>query len=129
MATPGFSEKDERFLQYVRVGRLAVHDGDAIQIVPMCPVFADGVFYMATNERTRKVRNLRARGTATLLLDQYSEDWMRNVGITVTGTVHVIERGPEFEKGKGLLEEKFQQYRAGRAQRAALSAPAAPVES
>jgi hypothetical protein len=47
---------------------------------------------------------------ATLLLDQYSEDWMRNVGVMVTGTADVVRQGPEFEKGKALLETKFQQY-------------------
>jgi nitroimidazol reductase NimA-like FMN-containing flavoprotein (pyridoxamine 5'-phosphate oxidase superfamily) len=110
MPTVTFSEKDRRFLEHVRVGRLAVRDGDAIQLVPMCPVF-DGVrFYMATHGRTRKVRNLRADGRATLLLDQYSEDWTRNLGIMLAGTASVVDAGPEFEKGKALLEAKFRQY-------------------
>lgn len=105
-----FSEKDTRFLQLVRVGRIAMHDGERIHLVPLCPVFADGVFYMATDANTKKVRKLREDGTATLLLDQYSEDWMRNVGIMVNGTAEILERGPEFDKAKALLEAKFQQY-------------------
>jgi nitroimidazol reductase NimA-like FMN-containing flavoprotein (pyridoxamine 5'-phosphate oxidase superfamily) len=111
MTAVTFSDKDARFLQFVRVGRLALHDGERIHVVPMCPVFADAVFYMATHGRTRKVRRLREDGAATLLLDQYSEDWMRNVGIMVSGTAEVIDRGPEFERGKALLEAKFHQYR------------------
>jgi nitroimidazol reductase NimA-like FMN-containing flavoprotein (pyridoxamine 5'-phosphate oxidase superfamily) len=112
MPTVTFSEKDTRFIDYVRVGRLAMRDGDDVHLVPMCPVFAAGVFYMATHGKTRKVRTLRESGRATLLLDQYSEDWTRNVGIMIVGTAEVIERGPEFEKGKALLEAKFQQYHA-----------------
>lgn len=106
-----FSEKEIRFLQYVRVGRLATRRDDDVHIVPMCPVLDAGVFYMASAARTRKVANLRRAPGATLLLDQYSEDWMRNVGIMVTGAAEILERGPEFERGRALLEAKFQQYR------------------
>jgi hypothetical protein len=38
-----FSEKEIRFLKYMRVGRLATTDGNAIHLVPICPVF-DGPF-------------------------------------------------------------------------------------
>ena len=110
MTAPSFTEKDLRFLRTVRVARLAVRDGDDIHLVPMCPVFDEGVFYMATHAKTRKVRNLRRDSHATLLLDQYSEDWMRNVGIMVTGTAEVLDTGPEFARGKAVLEAKFQQY-------------------
>jgi nitroimidazol reductase NimA-like FMN-containing flavoprotein (pyridoxamine 5'-phosphate oxidase superfamily) len=111
MAAVTFSDKATPFLSLVRVGRLAMRDGDGIHLVPMCPVFDGGVFFMATHGRTRKVRTLRADARATLLLDQYSEDWMRNVGVMITGTVDVIEQGAEFDKGKALLEAKFPQYK------------------
>ena len=65
---------------------------------------------MATHAKTRKVKNLRKNNQATLLIDQYSEDWMRHVAAMMTGTVEIIENGPEFEKAKALLEEKYQQY-------------------
>jgi nitroimidazol reductase NimA-like FMN-containing flavoprotein (pyridoxamine 5'-phosphate oxidase superfamily) len=105
--TVKFSEKEIRFLKYMRVGRLATTDGEAIHVVPVCPVFDGTVFYMATHEKTRKVRNLRKNSKATLLIDQ---DWMRHVATMMTGTVDVIEKGSEFEKAKALLEAKFQQY-------------------
>ena len=73
-------------------------------------MFDGTVFYMATHAKTRKVRNLRKNSKATLLIDQYSEDWMRHVAAMMTGTVNVIEKGSEFEKGKALLEAKYQQY-------------------
>jgi nitroimidazol reductase NimA-like FMN-containing flavoprotein (pyridoxamine 5'-phosphate oxidase superfamily) len=108
MAT--FSESEMRFLKHVRVGRLATRDGEEVHVIPICPVFDVGVFYMATHGNTRKIRNLLKNSQATLLLDQYSEDWMRNVGVMVTGSADVVRQGPEFEKGKALLETKFQQY-------------------
>lgn len=111
MAMVKFSEKEVRFLNYMRVGRLATRDGEDIHLVPICPVFAGDVFYMGTHAKTRKVRNLRKNNTATLILDQYSEDWMRHVAVTMTGTVDIIENGAEFEKAKALLEAKYQQYK------------------
>src|SRR5262245_65807167 len=102
-----FSEKEIRFLNYMRVGRLATTDGEAIHVVPICPVFDGTVFYMATHAKTRKVRNLRKNNKATLLIDQYSEDWMRHVATMMTGTVDIIEKGPEFEKAKALWKQSF----------------------
>ena len=110
MATVNLSEKEIRFLNYMRVGRLATTDGKAIHLVPICPVFDGAVFYMATHAKTRKVRNLQKNNEATLLIDQYSEDWMRHVATMMTGTVDIIEKGQEFERAKALLEAKYQQY-------------------
>jgi len=110
MATPMFSEKEIRFLNYMRVGHLASTDGDAIHLVPICPVFDGTVFYMATHAKTRKVRNLRKHNKATLLIDQYSEDWMRHVAAMMTGTVDIVDKGAEFDRAKALLEAKYQQY-------------------
>jgi nitroimidazol reductase NimA-like FMN-containing flavoprotein (pyridoxamine 5'-phosphate oxidase superfamily) len=106
-----FSEKDRRFLSYMRVGRLATTEGEAMHLVPICPVFAESVFYMATHAKTRKVRNLQKNNRATLLIDQYSEDWMRHAAVMMTGTVDIIERGSEFDQAKALLEAKYHQYK------------------
>jgi nitroimidazol reductase NimA-like FMN-containing flavoprotein (pyridoxamine 5'-phosphate oxidase superfamily) len=106
-----FSEKEIRFLNYMRVGRLATADGEDIHLIPICPVFDGTIFYMATHAKTRKVRNLRKNNRATLLIDQYSEDWTRHVAAMITGTVDIVEKGSEFEKAKVLLEAKFQQYK------------------
>jgi nitroimidazol reductase NimA-like FMN-containing flavoprotein (pyridoxamine 5'-phosphate oxidase superfamily) len=105
-----FNEKEMRFLSYMRVGRLATTDGDAIHMVPICPVFDGTVFYMATHAKTRKVRNLRRDNKASLLIDQYSEDWMRHAAVMMTGTMDIIESGSEFERAKALLQAKYQQY-------------------
>jgi nitroimidazol reductase NimA-like FMN-containing flavoprotein (pyridoxamine 5'-phosphate oxidase superfamily) len=63
-----FSEKEIRFLNYMRVGRLATTDGEAIHLVPICPVLDGAVFYMATHAKTRKVRNLRKNTRRLCLL-------------------------------------------------------------
>jgi nitroimidazol reductase NimA-like FMN-containing flavoprotein (pyridoxamine 5'-phosphate oxidase superfamily) len=105
-----FNKKEIRFLNYMRVGRLATTEGDAIHMVPICPVFDGTVFYMATHAKTRKVRNLRRNNKASLLIDQYSEDWMRHAAVMMTGAVNIIESGSEFEQAKTLLQAKYQQY-------------------
>jgi nitroimidazol reductase NimA-like FMN-containing flavoprotein (pyridoxamine 5'-phosphate oxidase superfamily) len=110
MSVVSFSKKEIRFLNYMRVGRLATTDGEAIHLVPICPVFDGAVFYMATHAKTRKVKNLRKNSKATLLIDQYSEDWLRHVAVMMTGAVDIVEKGQQFEKAKALLEAKFQQY-------------------
>ena len=110
MSAVKFSDKEIRFLNYMRVGRLGTTDGKAIHLVPICPVFDGTDFYMATHAKTRKIRNLRKSNEATLLIDQYSEDWMRHVAMMMTGAVDIIEKGSEFEKAKTLLRAKFQQY-------------------
>jgi nitroimidazol reductase NimA-like FMN-containing flavoprotein (pyridoxamine 5'-phosphate oxidase superfamily) len=111
MAMVKFNENAVRFLNYARVGRIATTDGEDIHVVPLCPVFDGDVFFMATHARTRKVSNLRKDKRATFILDQYSEDWLRNVAVMMTGTVDIVERGLGFEKAKTLLEAKFQQYK------------------
>jgi nitroimidazol reductase NimA-like FMN-containing flavoprotein (pyridoxamine 5'-phosphate oxidase superfamily) len=111
MAMVKFSENAVRFLNFARVGRIATTDGEDIHVVPLCPVFDGDVFFMATHARTRKVRNLRKDKRATFILDQYSEDWLRNVAVMMTGTVDIVERGLGFEKAKTLLEAKYQQYK------------------
>ncbi len=110
MALVQFTEKAVRFLNYMRVGHLATMDGKDIHVVPMCPVFDGEVFYMATHAKTRKVQNLRRSKKATLILDQYSEDWMRQGAVMMTGTVEILEKGSVFEQAKALLEAKYQQY-------------------
>jgi len=110
MAIVNFSDKEIRFLKYSRVGHLASMDGKDIHLVPICPVFDGKDFYMGTHAKTKKVRNLRNQNLATLILDQYSEDWMRHVAVMMTGIVEIIEKGADFERGKALLVAKFQQY-------------------
>ena len=65
---------------------------------------------MATHAKTRKVRNLRKNNKATLLIDQYSENWMRHAAAMMTGTVDIVDKGAEFDKARALLEAKYQQY-------------------
>lgn len=111
MTNVKFTEHQLRFLRHMHVGRLATIDGQAIRLVPMCPVYDGGIFYMATHGKTAKVRDVRRHPQATLLVDQYSDDWLRHVAVMVQGAVTVLEHGAEFERAKALLEAKFQQYR------------------
>jgi nitroimidazol reductase NimA-like FMN-containing flavoprotein (pyridoxamine 5'-phosphate oxidase superfamily) len=112
MVMPTLNEKQVRFLTYMRVARLGTTDGTRIHVTPICPVYDAGALYMGTHAKTRKVRNLRKNPAATLLVDQYSEDWSRHVGAMLEGPVEILEKGAEFDKAKRLLEAKYPQYPA-----------------
>ncbi|MFQ5763125.1 MAG: pyridoxamine 5'-phosphate oxidase family protein [Candidatus Bathyarchaeia archaeon] len=104
------TEGQTNFVKYQRVGRLATFSDGSIHVVPICPVFDGDAFYISTLPGSGKAKNLRKNNTATLLLDDYSEDWNRLVGVMIQGTADIIERGPEFQKAKKLLEDAFKQY-------------------
>ena len=126
MSAVRFSAKELRFLNYMRVGRLGTTDGKAIHLVPLCPVFDGTAFYMATHAKTRKVKNLRKNNQATLLVDQYSDDWMRHVATMMTGAVEIIEKGSEFVGLLRIIQVSFQFKRnccEWRRQRVISSAP------
>lgn len=102
-------EKD--FIFYQRVGRLATSSPDgSIHVVPVCYVYEDDVIYVATPIRSKKVKNLRRNPKATLIVDEYTEDWHRLRGIMVLCKASIIESGEEFKKAKEALYKKFEQY-------------------
>src|SRR5260370_36158009 len=74
------------FVQAQRVARLATADGDGHPyIVPVCYAFDGTRFYTPLDEKPkrvdvsklRRVRNIEGRHEASLLIDQYDEDWFR----------------------------------------------------
>jgi PPOX class probable F420-dependent enzyme len=102
-----------------RVARLATAEADGrAHLVPICFAIEGRRLYSAVDRKPkrsrdlRRLRNLRERPWATVLVDHYEEDWSRLWWARLRGPAEVLDSGDEVERALGLLIEKYPQYRA-----------------
>ena len=100
-----------------RVARLATVEADGRpHVVPCCFVLDDVTAYSAVDDKPkrrqqlRRLANVRARPVATLLIDEYHEDWAGLWWIRIGGPARVIESGPSHDRAVQLLLRKYPQY-------------------
>jgi PPOX class probable F420-dependent enzyme len=100
-----------------RVARLATVDAAGEpHVVPCCFVLDGLTAYSAVDDKPkrssqlRRVANVRARPVASLLIDEYSEDWASLWWIRAGGPARVIEAGPSHDRAVRLLLGKYPQY-------------------
>jgi PPOX class probable F420-dependent enzyme len=112
------------FVAARRVGRLATANASARpSVVPFCfaVIEHDGAPAIVTSidekpksgpfDRIQRVRNLRENGQASVVVDDYNEDWSRLRFVQLTGSARVIEpKGPLFDAGVVALRAKYPQY-------------------
>jgi PPOX class probable F420-dependent enzyme len=101
-----------------RSGRLAsVTPETQPHIVPCCFSLHNQTVYSAVDAKPkstlalRRLENLRAHPSCSLLVDHYSEDWTTLWWVRIDGTGRVISDGPERELALNLLATKYDQYR------------------
>jgi PPOX class probable F420-dependent enzyme len=101
-----------------RVARLATIDPDGRpHLVPICFALEGDVLYSAVDQKPkrwrdlRRVRNVRERGWATVLVDHYEEDWSALWWVRIRGRARVLEDGEESRRALSVLAEKYPQYR------------------
>jgi PPOX class probable F420-dependent enzyme len=101
-----------------RVGRLATLTPEGRpHIVPCCFVLDDQTVYSAVDAKPkstlalRRLENVRAHPSCSLLVDHYAEEWTDLWWVRVDGSGRVIERGDERERALDLLQAKYRQYR------------------
>jgi PPOX class probable F420-dependent enzyme len=101
-----------------RVGRLAtVRPDGRPHLVPCCYVLAGDTVCSAVDAKPkstlalRRLDNIRATETASLLVDHYDEDWSQLWWIRVDGRARVLEGGAERDEALALLATKYEQYR------------------
>jgi PPOX class probable F420-dependent enzyme len=112
---------DEKLLRRVaaaRVARLATAEEDGrAHLVPICFALADDVLYSAVDAKPkrsrqlRRLRNVRARPWAAVLVDHYEEDWSRLWWVRISGAARVLDPGDEEARAIALLVAKYPQYR------------------
>ncbi|MBO0783955.1 MAG: TIGR03668 family PPOX class F420-dependent oxidoreductase [Ktedonobacteraceae bacterium] len=115
------TEEEARFVLRMRVARLATADENGSpHLVPVCYAFDGTYFYTPLDEKPkrvagaqlRRVRNIEARHEASMLIDQYDDDWSRLGYVLVHGRAELIE--PEDQRhtlALRLLRERYVQYR------------------
>ncbi len=121
------TEAEIAFMHAQRVARLATVDAEGHpHIVPVCYAF-DGIrFYIPLDEKPkrvdesklRRVRNIKARHEASLLIDQYDDDWSRLGYVLVNGHAGLLQPAdPLHAQALLLLRERYVQYRTMKLER------------
>ena len=115
------TEEEIAFAHGQRVARMATADADGHpHIVPVCYAFDGTRFYIPLDEKPkrvderklRRVRNIEARHEASLLIDQYDDDWSRLGYVLVSGYAGLLQPGdPLHTQALQLLRERYVQYR------------------
>lgn len=117
----------EAFIKRVPVARLATADvGGRPSVVPVCFVLANGYFYSPIDEkrkivswgRLKRLRNIDANPTVSLLLDHYESDWTALAYVLVRGVAETIAPRGRFAKEHALvitrLRARYPQYENAR---------------
>jgi len=106
-------------LGQARIGRLATGTPDGRpHVVPVCFALHDGQIFTAVDAKPKATRalqrlaNIRAHGSASLLVDHYEDDWTRLWWVRVDGAARIDESEP----GLDALAAKYAQYRDQRPQ-------------
>lgn len=60
--------------------------------------------------RLRRVQNVQFNGRASVVVDEFSEDWTRLRYVLLEGTADVLESGEERDRAISMLEAKYPQY-------------------
>jgi PPOX class probable F420-dependent enzyme len=115
------TESELAFVQAQRVARLATADENGTPyLVPVCYAFDGTCFYTPLDEKPksvagaklRRVHNIEARHEASLLIDQYDDDWSQLGYVLIHGRADLLP--PEAELHSHallLLRERYIQYR------------------
>jgi PPOX class probable F420-dependent enzyme len=98
-----------------RVARLALLDEEDLpRLLPVTFAVWEGAVWSAIDRKPKRtaeparVRRLRRRPEAALLVDRYDDDWSRLAWLELRGSVSIEPVGPALE----ALAERYEQYRA-----------------
>lgn len=115
------TEVETQFVQRQRVARLATADENGSpHLVPVCYAFDGARFYTPLDEKPkrvastklRRVHNIQARHEASLLIDQYEDDWSHLGYVLVHGHAELISADDEAHAhALKLLRARYMQYR------------------
>ena len=112
------SETMRRLVSTAPVGHLATvrRDGRP-HVVPICFVVTNDVVYSAVDNKPKRHRHLQrisnvaATGAASLLIDEYDDDWSRLWWVRLDGRARLVDNTAEAERAIHALSDKYPQYR------------------
>jgi len=114
------TDSEVAFVHKLHVARLATADEHGSpHLVPVCYAFDGTYFYTPLDEKPkrvagtqlRRVHNIEARHEASLLLDQYDDDWSQLGYILIHCTAELISpRHLSHGRALILLRERYVQY-------------------
>jgi len=116
------SERERHFIDSQRVARLATADAAGHpSAVPVCYACDGERFFIALDEKPKsvdarklkRVRNIEARPEASLLIDQYSDDWSQLGYVLIHGHAEIISPAhPLHPHALALVRARYIQYRS-----------------
>lgn len=110
---------DLKFLDGQRVARLGTADEQGRPyLVPVCFARSDGHLYVPIDAKPKqgdpreikRLRNIRLRPEAVLLVDRYAEDWANLRWLMIRASATIVEEGPERAIALAALERRYAQY-------------------
>ena len=108
---PVFNGAESAFVSQARTGALATTYPDGRpHVVPISTVLDLDRLVFATDRDAQKVRNIDADPNVAICFDEYHEDWSQLRQVVAHGEAYLVDSGPEFERDRALLYEKFPQY-------------------
>jgi PPOX class probable F420-dependent enzyme len=115
------TEWERAFIVAHRVARLATVDAQGRpHVVPVVYAFDGARLYTPVDGKPKRigarllqrVRNLQANAHASLVIDDYAEDWRRLAWVQIHGLAAVADGGPAYTAGRTELRRKYPQYEA-----------------
>ena len=113
------TEWERAFIADRRVARLATVDARSRpHVVPVVYAFDGARLYTPVDGKPKRVgarqlqriRNLQANAHASLVIDDYAEDWRRLAWVQIHGRAEIAAEGPSYEVGVTELRRKYPQY-------------------
>ncbi|HVF08629.1 MAG TPA: pyridoxamine 5'-phosphate oxidase family protein [Actinomycetota bacterium] len=108
---PVFNGAEAAFVSQARTCALATTYPDGRpHVVPISTVLDLDRLVFATDRDAQKVRNIESDPNVAICFDEYHEDWSQLRQVVAHGEAYLVDSGPEFERDRALLYEKFPQY-------------------
>jgi PPOX class probable F420-dependent enzyme len=64
-----------------------------------------------TTASLQRLRNIEAHPFASVIIDQYNDDWSRLWWVRADGNAHVVRQGPDHDQAISWLADKYAPYR------------------
>lgn len=93
-----------------RVCRFATADARGQpHVAPVWYVYDGESFYIITNYKTKKYRNLLENKRVSLVIDDYPRKGDIE-GVCILGTAEILERGERYRHAQSLIQEKYENW-------------------